>query len=171
MGVRSWVPPGATYTCLPSPPVPHCQLACSSGLWQEPSAPGEPSGHLPVLRTWNLRGLVLCLVILPSFISLVCSGRRTRPGLQTWTSGLSSTHSLRLLSLLRLGPGHSPTTAGEPGLSLQPIQMPSPDGFLFLPVLPLGLSVSTVPLPSLSLCISPAHSRCLQAQGVCLPLP
>ena len=154
-------------------PIPACPaLKSSTASWPAALASGRSLQHpLLVLRTWNLKGLVLCLVILPSFKSLGCSGRRTRPGLQTWTSGPSSTHSLCLLSLLRLGPGHSPTTAGEPGLSLQPVQMPSPDDFLFFPVLPLGLSVSTVPLPSLSLCISPAHSWCPQAQGVCLPLP
>lgn len=126
-------------------PIPACPaLQSPTAGWPEALASGRSLQHrLLVLRTWNLKGLVLCLVVLPSFISLGCSGRCTRSGLQTWTSGLSSAHSLRLLSLLRPGPAHSPTTAGEPGLSLQPIQMPSPDGFLFFPVLPLGLYCAT----------------------------
>ena len=105
---------------VPGPPMPVGLQLWSLVSIQHP---------LLVLRAWNFTGLVLSLVVPPSFISLGCSGSCT--GQVSRPEPLVPAHSLPMaLPLLRLGPGHSPRTAGEPRLSLQPIHMTSPAGFL-----------------------------------------
>lgn len=71
MGVGAWVPPGA--------PIPICPCPWSSNAsWPAALVSGRSIQHpLLVLRAWNLTGLVLSLVVPPSFISLVCSGSCT----------------------------------------------------------------------------------------------
>lgn len=86
----------------------------SSASWPAALDSGRSIQHpLLVLRACNLTGLVLTLVVPPSFISLGCSGSCT--GQVSRPEPLVPAHPTPLaLPLLRLGPGHSPRTAGEP---------------------------------------------------------
>lgn len=111
--------------------IPICPGPWSSNAsWPAALDSGRSIQHpLLVLRACSLTGLVLTLVVPPSFISLGCSGSWTgqvsRPG------PLVPAHPTPYgLALAEAGARPLPQECWGASLSLQPIQVPSPAGFL-----------------------------------------
>lgn len=119
-----------------------------------------------MLRTWNFRGSLLGLAVLPSSAFLGYSGRYIKPALQAWVLGPSLARLLLMpFPSAEAGPVHCLRDVGSPAL-LAELWVPCPFPSCLPPWPPIGL---ITPLPSLSLCISDP-SLGLAAQKVWVPL-
>lgn len=144
VGVGAWVPPGTLARDFMSP------SGCSEpGIWDACFCVGL--FFLLLYFSGALAGTS----------SLLCRFGPLAPAqLLSWC----------LFPLLSLGPGRFPELLVSLQLSLQLFQAPSLADIRFLPVFPLGLSVSTTLLPSLSLCNSQPIPQA-KGSGIWVHLP